>query len=344
MKKKGSVQVGFYLVGVLLISFILGGFIGFSYAAEKTVVLKYASYAPPTHLGTKIALEVFPMVEKLTQGRVKVEVYHSETLIPVNETMDAVNRGIADLAFLPLPYISGQVPWLRATLTPGLIKDFRGAHDSFKYGLKDMVQQSLQARGLKNVMLVGIPFCPGASYIMTKGKKIAKLEDLKGLKIACPSKGDIETMKLLGASPVGMTGAENYESLTRGIVDGVISNIGGFYGHKMYEPGDYLLIYPLGAAMVAVLASQENLARLSEVDRNIVLFVGERRVLEEAFDLATGEQRMLEEMKSHLKEVVYLTPEEQKKWEGKMEPLLNQFLKETGAEGQKAVEIIRKYN
>jgi C4-dicarboxylate-binding protein DctP len=343
MKRKGSIQLGFYLLGVVLISVILSGYVGQSHAAEKTTVLKYASYAPPSHLGTKIALEVFPMVEKLTQGRVKVEVYHSETLIPVKETLDAVNRGIADLAFLPLPYLSGQIPWVRATLIPGLIKGYRGAHDPFKYGLKDMLQQTFQARGLK-VTVVGIPFCPGASYIMTKGKKLVKPEDLHGLKIACPSKGDIETMKLLGASPVPLTGAENYESLARGVVDGVISNVGGFHGHKMYEPGDYLLTYPFGAATVAVFASQENFARLSEVDRDIVFFVGERRVLEEAFDLATGEQSRIEEMKSHLEEVVYLTPEQQKKWDEKMEPLLNQFLKATGAEGQKAVEIIRKYN
>jgi TRAP-type C4-dicarboxylate transport system substrate-binding protein len=343
MKTKGSVQLGFYLVGVALISFILGGYVGHTHAAEKTVVLKYASYAPPTHLGTKIALEVFPMVEKLTQGRVKVEVYHSETLIPMKETLDAVNRGIADLAFIALPYLTAQVPWGRATLIPGLVKDYRGAYDPFRYGLKDMLQQSLQARGLK-VTVVGIPFCPGATYIMTKAKKVVKPEDLKGLKIACPSRGDIETVKLLGASPVAMPSSEIYEALSRGLVDGVTNNVGGFHGHKMYEHGKYLLIYPLGAAVVVDLASQENLARLSEVDRNIVLFVVEKRVLEDAFDLATGEQRRIEEMKSHLKEVVYLTPEEQKKWDEKMKPLLDDFLKATGAEGQKAVEIIRKYN
>ena len=113
------------------------------------------------------------------------------------------------------------------------------------------------------------------------------------MKIACPSKGDIEAMKLLGASPVAMKGAENYESLMRGVVDGVISNIGGFYSHKMYEPGDYITICPLGAATVATMASEEGLKKLSSVDQAIVLFVSDRRNIDEAYDLVTSESRRL---------------------------------------------------
>ena len=234
----------------------------------QTIVLKYASYAPPTHVGTILALEYFPMVEKLTDGRVKVEVYHSESLVPVGETLDSLDRGIADLAFLPVPYMTGQIPWVRITLIPGLVKGFEGAYNSFKYGLTDMLNESFKGLGLK-VQILGVPFTPGASYLMTKGKRVSSPADLKGMKIGCPSKGDVELMTLLGASPVSMTGAENYEALSRGVVDGVISNIGGFHGHKMYEPGDYLTMFPTGCAVVAVLGSETGLAKLSAVDRAI---------------------------------------------------------------------------
>ncbi len=64
----------------------------------------------------------------------KVEVYHSETLFPARETVNGLDKGVADLAFYPLNYMAGQMPWFNATLIPGLIKDFGGAHEAFQNG------------------------------------------------------------------------------------------------------------------------------------------------------------------------------------------------------------------
>ncbi len=353
-RKFQAISLGIGLIIILIMSLVIGGCAKPEAAPStttpstpstpvETVVLKYASYAPPTHDGTIIAQEIFPMVETLTEGRVKVEVYHSESLVAVGETIDALDRGIADLAFIPLPYITGQMPWIRVTLIPGMIKDFRGAYDAFKYGLTDMVQQGFHDMGLK-IEVVNTPFTPGTSLLLTKGKRVAVPDDLKGMKIACPSKGDRESMELCGASPVAMTGAENYESLSRGVVDGVISNIGGYYGHKIYEVGDYLTMVPAGAAVVAVLASETGLSKLSPTDRAIVMYVAERRSIEEAFALATGESRMITEMTPALKEVVQPTNAEMSKWKEVWAPLLQGYLEQTGETGQKAVEIIQKYN
>ncbi len=197
MNKKMFIQLFKpFLAGIMLLTLVISFITVVSAAEVKQVVLKYASYAPPQHLGTIIAQEKFPMVEKLTEGRVKVEVYHSESLFPARETVNALDKGIADLAFYPLNYMAGQVPWINATLIPGLIKDFGGA-PAFKDGLTDMVQKDIHSLGLK-VQIVGIPFTPGMTVLMTKGKRVAVPNDLKGLKIACPAKGDIEVVKLLG--------------------------------------------------------------------------------------------------------------------------------------------------
>ena len=56
---------------------------------------------------------------------------------------------------------------------------------------------------------------------------------------------------------------------------------------------------PLGTAMVAVLASESSLAKLSEVDRSIVLYVAERRLFEETFATATMEQSYLAKMSTN---------------------------------------------
>lgn len=312
-------------------------------AEANPMVLKYASYAPPTHLGTIIAQQEFPMVEKLTEGRVKVEVYHSATLFPARETVNGLDKGIADLAFYPLNYMAGQIPWFNATLIPGLIKDFGGARAAFKNGLTDLVQKDMHSLGLK-VQIVGTPFSPGMTCLMTKGKRVAVPDDLKGLKIACPSKGDMEFVKLAGGTPVAMPSTESYEALSRGVVDGGISNVAGINGRKLYEPGDYLTMVPLGTAMVAVLASETGLAKLSALDRNIVLYVAEKRLLEEMIETMTLEQSFIAKMLPELKEVIYPTKEQLKLWYEKVAPIQDNYLKTHGDKGKQVLAIIEKFN
>ena len=330
-------------VGVI-ICLVLGSAFGIvNPAFAEPIVLRYASFAPPIHPGTKTAMEVYPAVEKLTNGRVKVQVFHSQSLVPVGQTIDALHRGIADLAFLPLPYMSGQIQWLKVTLLPGVVKDHSGVTGAFKHGLKEMLQEDLHAMGLK-IEVAGIPFTPGAGALMTKGKPVTAYTDLKGMKISAPSKGDSEKLKILGASPVAIPGAEAYEALMRGVVDGVMSNIGGFYSHKIQEPADYLTMVPLGAAAIAVLASEKGLAKLSKIDRDIVIFVSEMRSLEEAYDVASLEARRLVTMTPELKGIIYPTKEQLKGWNNAMAPLIDGFLKQTGERGKQALDILGKYN
>ncbi|HEX2965837.1 MAG TPA: hypothetical protein VHO84_08625, partial [Syntrophorhabdaceae bacterium] len=141
-----------------------------------------------------------------------------------------------------------------------------------------------------------------------------------------------------------MPSTESYEAMTRGVVNGVMSNIPGMWGRKMYEPGDYITMVPLGTAMVAVLASENGLAKLSPLDRSIVLYVAERRLLEEAFMTNMEEQGYLTKMKPKLKEVVYPTKEQIKKWDEALAPIRDAYLKTHKDKGKQAVDLIQKYN
>jgi hypothetical protein len=71
MNKQNSIQRSkLFLIGIVLIMFFIDSATVVLAADVKPVVLKYASYAPPQHLGTIIAQQTFPIVEKLTEGRV----------------------------------------------------------------------------------------------------------------------------------------------------------------------------------------------------------------------------------------------------------------------------------
>ena len=341
MKRMSLVCAGIMVV----VGLVIGGWAkpDLSTAAPvKATVLKMALYAPPMHPMVVNVKETFPAVEKVTGGRVRVDVYDSEKLVTAKDTVDAVNRGMADMAVLPLPYFSVNIPWWNVSLIPGLIKDHRGAVFAARYGLTDMYQEAIHSLGLK-IKLAGLGF-PGFTMMLVKGKRVTVPEDCKGLKIGCPGKGDFVVAEALGGVPVGMTHPEHYEAMMRGLIDASIGVMASHAKYKVQEPADYLIMQAFGGPFIGLFISEESLGRLSESDQAAVIEVAKTNIIKEAFDNATGDSRLLSEITPQLKEVIYPTAEQSQKWKEALSPLLKNFLSKSGAQGQKAVDIIRKYN
>jgi TRAP-type C4-dicarboxylate transport system substrate-binding protein len=309
----------------------------------KTVTLKATFYQPATHTAVIHFKEVFANVEKMTEGRVKVDVYDSQTLVKVPETFDALNRGIADLTDVPLPPLRLNVPWWSAEMQPGLLKDRQGMHDAAVNGMMDMYQQAIHDAGL-NIRVLHL-FCPGLTYIMTKEKRVAVPADLAGLKIACFDAPSAKIMEMLGASGQVIPGPETYEALLRGMVDGATSNTSGLSQYKWQDVCDYLCLQAMGGPYVATLVSEGALEQLTEADQEIIISLAEQYGLVEELTFAIGESRMLETMiKPAVKEIVVPTPEQAALWEAALAPAIDEFLATAGEDGQKAVDILRENN
>jgi TRAP-type C4-dicarboxylate transport system substrate-binding protein len=312
-------------------------------APTKTITLKATFYQPANHTAVIHFKEVFADVETMTEGRVKVDVYDSQTLVKVPETFDALNRGIADLTDVPLPPLRLNVPWWSVELLPGLLKDYKGMHDAAENGMLDMYQQAIHDAGLKIKVLH--LFCPGVTYIMTKEKRIAVPEDMKGLKIACFDAPSAKLIDTLGGVGQVIPSPETYEALLRGMVDGATSNTSGLSQYNWQEPCDYLCLQSFGGPYVATLVAEDALAQLSESDQAIITMLAEKYGLVEELGFAIGEKRMLETLiKPQLKEIVTPTPEQSKLWEAAVAPHLDEWLAQAGEDGQKAVDILRENN
>jgi TRAP-type C4-dicarboxylate transport system substrate-binding protein len=300
-----------------------------------------ALYAPPVHSSVISANEIFPAVEKCTAGRVQVELYDSQKLCPVPETIDALNRGLADIAIFPFPYFQTDIPWFHAYLVPGLIKDLRGANNAANYGLIDIYQEAFYSKGL-NIKVVRM-FSPGCTTLITR-KQVLVPEDLKGMKIGCASGSEVELMEVLGASPVAMTHAETYEGMMRGLVDGTLGATQTISQWKFHEPCDYLLMQGFTAPIVGLLMSEQALNQLSEADQAIVIEIGKEYMMKESFELSTLESEVISSIKPALKDIIYPTEEQSQKWDEALAPFVDKFLEESGEKGQEIIDVIREYN
>ena len=213
MFKRGLSLLAVMAAGVLL---ILQG----PAAAQEKFVLKGQSTHPATanfHLIFKLWAET---VEKLSNGRLKVDPLPGGAIVPPFEVFDATSKGVLDVGMAPFGYIQG-----RNTATiPMSHGPVFGMDGTDYYGwYYDGGGMKLLEEFFKDVLklnVVGFPI--PTDYPQGMGwfkKEIKSLADLKGLKYRIYGIG-AETYSRLGVSVVTIPGGEIVPALERGVIEG----------------------------------------------------------------------------------------------------------------------------
>jgi len=165
-------------------------------------------------LGTGANL-VAELIGKLSNGRLTVEVYGGNELVPPFEVFDAVQRGTAAMGHGASYYWKGKIP--AALFLAGVPFGLTGNEMNgwFYYGGgHELYREAYAPFGV-------IPFPTGNSGTQMGGwfnKEINSVADLKGLKMRIPGIG-AEVIKRLGATPVNIPGAELFTALQSGTID-----------------------------------------------------------------------------------------------------------------------------
>ncbi len=195
---------------------LLGISVTSTHAAET---LTFSSWLPPTHPVVVNAIEPWAkQVSEVTNGNVRVRVLRKPLGSPLAH-FDIAKDGIADITYGLHSYTKGdrfvlsniaQFPflgdsaeavstayWQAAMDHPEIIEEHEGTH-----------VLSLFTHG------------PGIIY-SRNAEKIASAADLKGLKIRVPGGVANDVVDALGAEQILISPSEIYESLSRGVIDGL---------------------------------------------------------------------------------------------------------------------------
>ena len=176
-------------------------------------------------------------VSEEAKGTIKLNFIGGPEAFPPFELIEAVRRGLVDIADIVGAYYVSQVPEADAMklsrLTPWEERE-SGAYDLFR---KIIAQKA-------NAYYLGKVLSPSKFNFYTK-PKVEKMADFKGLKIRV-SPLYKSFVIALGAVPVTMAHSEIYTALERGVVDGLgIGQVGiyetGYHEHLRYiiEPKFY---------------------------------------------------------------------------------------------------------
>ena len=209
-------------------------------------------------------------IETVTEGRVDIEIYHSEMLCKQNLAYDAVAEGIADIAWAVATYCPQWVP-LETVFFIGLDMDSceqtYWVHNRI---YEEHLQPLYEERGLIYVTTLGRE----KLIVFSARDRIDTIEDFTGVTIMSGGKEMEQLVSKLGAMTITIEFQDVYESLQKGALDAAMLDITVPLLLRWYEAGDPGYIIDcggIGMAESTYIANEDLLTKLRPEDAYALL-------------------------------------------------------------------------
>lgn len=222
------------IIGIAVTLALLFGVASSSVAADpKVIQWKFqdtypGSSGPASHLN----MPFIKWIEQVSNGRIKVTRYEPGALASVNDTYDALSRGVFDAAALYPGFYTGVM--VEGNVEQGLPWGWSDAKAQtvslFQFGLFDIMKKVYASHNLQLIA----HYTMGDVYNIGTIKPVKKLSDLKGMKIRAVGVY-ADYIKALGGVPVSIPYGELYMALKMGTVDGYLASAGALETQKLGE-------------------------------------------------------------------------------------------------------------
>ncbi len=223
------------LVLALLVAFATTAvFAGGEAEGEDTFVFKYGNQQPENHSRTVSMLWFADEIEKRSDGRIEVEVYHSGVLGTEKEMFEQTVTGALQ-GYRGAFYEQINPQFLIYNL-PFLFQNY----DEMKYfNQSDFAKEMLDNASQGDIYMPAVGFT-GLRGQINKERLIMLPEDLEGLKIRSPGQAPILAFyRLFDANPQEMAWSDVYMAVKQGVVDGGDNSASNVLAAKLYEVAPY---------------------------------------------------------------------------------------------------------
>jgi len=216
----------------------------------KRVVLRFASDFPPPPHPAGLAMAHFaqrlPLIIPFSEARL----YYAGALYTIPEAFEAMRQGNLEMTWMQIGKAAPVEPYMMTVVGPGVLTTVGAVDNLEKTKTFQMLVDRLAKRQAIKVFGVG-----HMSFGMGVGgkKRYTKPDDFNGRKVR--SMGPVENASLLAwkASPVVMGFGEVPNALESGVIDGLMTSIGGWLSIREQAPyytmggagafvGDYYMI------------------------------------------------------------------------------------------------------
>jgi C4-dicarboxylate-binding protein DctP len=305
-------------------------------SAQAPIIIKF-SHVVATDTPKGRAAERFKdLAEKMTKGRVKVEVYPNSQLYKDKEELEALQLGAVQMLAPSL-----------AKFAPLGVKEFEAFDLPYIFPTKAALYtvtegpigkgllQKLESKGI-----TGLAYWDNGFKVMSANKPLHTPADFRGLKMRIQSSKVLDAqMRALGANPQVLAFSEVYQALQTGVVDGTENPPSNMYTQKMHEVQKHVTVSNHGYLGYAVIVNKKFWDGLpADIRGQLQQAMNEATKYEKAIAQQDNDQA-LEAIRKAGKTTIYtLTPQEQAAWRQALLPVQKQMESRVGA------DLIRSIN
>jgi C4-dicarboxylate-binding protein DctP len=245
----------------------------FTQAGAEPVTMRFSASMPAHNFMTKQCAEWAQLVEKNSDGELKVQVFDSAQLYKDPELAKAIATGAVESGILGSPFLGTQlVPTLRVFQMPYLFSTVDEMIKVYKSKVGDNWKKVAAGKG---VMITGLLVHPSPEdQLIATTKPVKVPADIKGMTIRVVGPDDSALMKKYGAAPSFIPGMDVYPALQRGTLNGAIGSVALQVDLKRYEVAPYAIFLPIGGAQAYYGINKEFFDKLTPKQQKAILDAG----------------------------------------------------------------------
>jgi len=326
------------LAGVLFGTLIFG--LSSPALAQDAITLRLSSFVPPVHfMNTVIYKPWIEMIEKRTNGRLKIKVYAGGALGKAQAQYDMAVRGVADITWGILAYTPGRFPLTTVMELPFMSPSPEiGSRIVWR-----LYEKGLLGSEFDDVKLLALAMPPGMD-LHTRKKPVKSLEDLKGMKIRTPSPMMGKLIKKWGAVPVAMPATEVYLSLERGVIDAIFIDPLTLMGIRGNEVTKHHTRVGISATVVFLAMNKKTWNSLPpDIQKVVDELTGEWWTADYHGKIATrAVVGTIKKLKKAGHSVYPLPPNEMKRWEESAAPAFDEWMQAMEGKGLPGIQVVKE--
>jgi tripartite ATP-independent transporter DctP family solute receptor len=300
---------------------------GSALAEIRQHTLKFAAANNKGHPQVTGMEKFAEIVKEKSGGKMVVNLFPGGALGGDLQTVASLQSGIVEMLVLNAGIMASSVKAFGAVDLPFLFDSGEEADKVMDGPFGKSLADKLPATGL-----IGLAYWElGFRNVTNNRRPIARLEDIKGLKIrTLQSPIPIALFSTLGANAVPMPYPELYPALETGAVDGQENPFANILNAKFFEVQKYLTVTRHQYNPQIVLVGKPFWDQLNPEEQQILQ---EAAVEARDFQRKTSreaEVKALEEIKATGMQVTELSPEELQKLRDAVKPIIEQFTPDIG--------------
>jgi len=320
---------------VAALALFAGASFALNASAQAPIVIKF-SHVVATDTPKGRAAERFKdLAEKMTKGRVKVEVYPNSQLYKDKEELEALQLGAVQMLAPSLAKFGPLgVKEFEAFDLPYIFPTKAALYAVTEGPIGKSLMQKLEPKGI-----TGLAYWDNGFKVMSANKPLHMPADFRGLKMRIQSSKVLDAqMRALGANPQALAFSEVYQALQTGVVDGTENPPSNMYTQKMHEVQKHVTVSNHGYLGYAVIVNKKFWDGLPADVRGQL----EQAMLDATkYEKAIAQQdndMALEAIRKAGKTTIYnLNPQEQAAWRKALLPVQKQMESRVGADLIKSI-------